>query len=77
MKVSSTRYAVWGMARLETLKKGAASGDMPRVSARSFRSEDSLMRLLTADSSEFMVLLQEREPAELKHLIRRRKRKQL
>jgi hypothetical protein len=65
------------MAWLETPKKGAASGDMPRVSARSFRTEDSLMRLLTVDSSEFMVLRREREPAELKHLIRRRKRKQL
>ncbi len=38
--VSPIRYAVWGMAWLETPKKGAASSDMPRVSACSYRSED-------------------------------------
>jgi hypothetical protein len=60
------------MAWLESPKRVAASSDMPGRGACILRTQDYLMGLPI-----FVMLREEREPAELKHLSRRRKRKQL
>lgn len=58
-----------------TLKKGAASGETPRVDACSHRTGDAWMRLLIRLFGVRCSLM-EREPPERKHLSRGRKRNQ-
>ena len=57
---------------------GAASSEMPRVAACKLRSEDTLMRLLAADSfGTPLRSIKERELPERKYLSKGRKRNQL
>jgi len=65
------------MARLERRRRARPAAKGPRVSVCSFRTGDSLMGLPTTVPSGIVVLLKkEREPPELKHLSRGRKRNQ-
>jgi hypothetical protein len=58
-------------------KKGAASCDKLRVGACSLRSGDPRMGLPITIPSGIVMLREEREPPELKHLSRGRKRDQM
>jgi len=57
----------------QALMRDVPSCEKPRVSTRSFRTEDVLMRTLDI----FMSIRKDRERSELKHLSRSRKRNQL
>ena len=50
-----TCHAVWRMARLESRRRARQAAIPPRVSARSLRTEDTRMRLLS--SSQELLLL--------------------
>ena len=68
--------AVWRMARLEHRRRARQTAIDPRVSACSLRTWGSSMGLPTVILRNHGAPLWEREPPELKHLSRGRKRSQ-
>jgi hypothetical protein len=76
--MSSARLYVGDLCHLvdgsaQALMRGVPSCEKPRVSTRSFRTGDALMRTLDI----FMSIRKDRERSELKHLSRSRRRNQL